>query len=155
MKFSAQEEYGLRCLITLGRAYNNKSGLTIPEISQSESISPHNVAKLVRILRINGFLESERGQSGGYMLTKPPKEIKIGEVLTVLGGRLFDREFCEAHAGAADICTNSTDCSVRSLWRIIQTAVDNVVNNLTLNDLLSSEHQLFSKLSYNLKLDVI
>ncbi|MCF8413881.1 MAG: Rrf2 family transcriptional regulator, partial [Melioribacteraceae bacterium] len=126
MKFSAQEEYGLRCLIRIGKFYHVEKGLTIPEISQSEGISQHNVAKLLRTLRLGGFLESERGHIGGYSLSKPPEEIYIGEVMTVLGGKLFDDEFCENHSGANNLCTHTVDCSVRSLWKVIQHSVDKV-----------------------------
>ena len=139
MKFSAQEEYGLRCLIRIAKLQHLKKGLTIPEISQSEGISQHNVAKILRLLRIGGFLESERGQSGGYKLASKPEDIFIKDVLYSLGGRLYDETFCESHSGTADICTNSIDCSVRSVWKMIQHAVDNVVSNLTLNDLLGAE----------------
>jgi Rrf2 family protein len=148
MKFSAQEEYGLRCLIRIAKMQYLKKGLTIPEISQSEGISQHNVAKILRLLRLGGFLESERGQSGGYTLARPAKEISINEVLYSLGGRLYDESFCESHSGIADICTNSIDCSVRSVWKMIQRAVDDVVSNLTLHDLLGDETSIFDK-SFN------
>ncbi|MBU2494527.1 MAG: Rrf2 family transcriptional regulator [Bacteroidetes bacterium] len=149
MKFSAQEEYGIRCLIQLGKAYKNNKALTIPEVSEAEGISQHNAAKLLRVLRLGGILESERGQTGGYTLTRPPNKIMIGEVLNVLGGRLFDDSFCQSHSGAIDICTNTVDCSIRSLWKIIQDAVDSVVNNLSLNDLLGTEFDFFSKINFS------
>jgi len=148
MKFSAQEEYGLRCLISIGKDYGNR-GLTIPEISEIERISQHNVAKLLRILRLGGFLESERGQTGGYTLTRAPEKISIGDVLSVLGGRLFDDSFCKSHAGTVTICTNTSDCSVRSLWRVLQDAVDRVLENLTLKDLLQSENDFFALINSN------
>jgi Rrf2 family protein len=147
MKFSAQEEYGIRCLIRIGKFYDSGEAPTIPQISKEEELSRHNVAKLLRVMRMGGILESERGHSGGYTLSKPPEEIKMGEVLAVLGGRLFDDEFCMNHSGVASICTNSVDCSVRSLWKVIQEAVDGVVNKLTLRDLLGRENDLFSKLN--------
>jgi Rrf2 family protein len=147
MKFSAQEEYGLRCLIRLGKFYKIEKGLTIPEISDSEGISQFTVAKLLRVLRLGGFLESERGQIGGYTLSKPPEKILISDVLAALGGRLFDEQFCETHTGIENICINTTDCSVRSLWKIIQNSVDQVVNNLTLKDLIRSEVDVFSKVN--------
>jgi Rrf2 family protein len=147
MKFSAQEEYGIRCLIRIGKFYDSGEAPTIPQISKEEELSQHNVAKLLRVMRMGGILESERGHSGGYTLSKPPEEIKMGEVLAVLGGRLFDDEFCMNHSGVASICTNSVDCSVRSLWKVIQEAVDGVVNKLTLRDLLGRENDLFSKLN--------
>ena len=71
MKLSSSEEYGLRCLLQLARQTPGSS-LTIPEISQAEGITHHNVAKLLRILRQGGLVESARGQQGGYALAKPP-----------------------------------------------------------------------------------
>ncbi len=147
MKFSAQEEYGIRCLIRIGKFYDNGESPTISQISGVEEISQHNVAKLLRVLRLGGILESERGHSGGYTLSRSPEEIKISDVLDVLGGRLFDDEFCRNHSGEAMICTHSIDCSVRSLWKVIQDAVDNVVQQLTLRDLLGNENELFSKMN--------
>lgn len=151
MKFSAQEEYGIRCLIQIGKAYKKSKALTIPEVSEAEGISQHNAAKLLRVLRLGGILESERGQTGGYTLTREPEKILIGEVLAVLGGRLFDDTFCQTHSGANDICTNTVDCSIRSLWKIIQDAVDSVVGKLSLNDLLGTEDDFFSKINFALK----
>ncbi|HEX2961539.1 MAG: Rrf2 family transcriptional regulator [Bacteroidota bacterium] len=146
MKFSAQEEYGLRCLLRIGKFYRINKSLTIPEISQFEGITTHNAAKLLRILRMGGFLESERGQVGGYTLAKPPEKIILSDVLALLGGKLFEEEeFCGTHAGVENICTHSIDCSVRSLWRVVQNSVDNVLKNTTLKDLLGTEQDLQGK----------
>jgi Rrf2 family transcriptional regulator, iron-sulfur cluster assembly transcription factor len=151
MKFSTTEEYGLRCLIRIGKFYNAGKSLTIPEISRAEGISEHNAGKILRVLRIGGLLIAERGNTGGYTLSKSPEEIKISEVLFVLGGKLYDDEFCKTHTGASDLCTNSIDCSVRSLWKIIQDTIDGVVQNLTLRDLLGTEDkfmELFSNTAH-------
>ena len=133
MKFSAQEEYGLRCLIQLARA---PRGLTIPEISQREGLTPTHVAKLLSILRKDGFITSTRGQSGGYTLANAPEDINIGRVLESLGGRLLEEDFCSRHAGHLDSCTHGVSCSLKGLWNNIQTAVDQVVANVTLADLI-------------------
>ena len=141
MKFSAQEEYGLRCLLRIGKA-SSQNGLTIPEISEMEGLSIANTGKLLRALRLGGFIESTRGQSGGYKLARPADEIIIGDVLAVMGGKLFEAGFCEIHAGTERICTNSIDCSIRSLWGMVQNVVDNILNKLTLKDLLGKEEEV-------------
>jgi len=143
MKLSAQEEYGLRCLLRLG-AQREGTSLTIPEISRSEGISPEYVAKLMRILRQGELVTSARGASGGYALARPADSITAGEALTVLGGRLFESDFCERHAGAESLCTHSIDCSIRSLWQALQNAVDQVLTKTTLKDLLCSEPEMVS-----------
>lgn len=149
MKFTAQEEYGLRYMLRIAKFYAVEKSLTIPEISRAEGISEHNTGKILRVLRIGGLLESSRGQIGGYTLTRPPGQINVKDILKVLGGRLFDDEFCNTHTGAMDICTNSIDCSVRSLWKLIQDSVDSVVSNMTLLDLMGRESFLFNETNSN------
>ena len=91
------------------------------------------------ILRREGFVVASRGQSGGYSLARSANEIVVGDVLSAIGGKLYDAEFCRKHAGALDICTHAVDCSVRSLWQIIQSAVDNVLDKVTLQDMVTTE----------------
>ncbi len=142
MKLSSQEEYGLRCLLQLARQTPGES-LSIPEISQAEDISHHNVAKLLRILRQGGLVDSARGQHGGYTLAKPPNQIPIADAIKVLGGRLFDDSFCDHFSGDGDNCTHSlAACSVRALWEQVQQAVDQVLAKTTLDDLLRQGHAL-------------
>jgi Rrf2 family protein len=137
MKFSAQEEYGLRCLLQIARLGADGS-LTIPEISKHEGLTPTHVAKLLMILRKEGFVASTRGQAGGYTLARKSEDIPVGEVLAALGGKLYDEEFCGKHSGQLSICTHAVDCSVRSLWQVIQQSVDQVVDKLTIADLIRS-----------------
>ena len=141
MKFSSQEEYGLRCLLRIARQ-GGAAGLTIPEISEAEGISGFYVAKLMRVLRRGGLVKSARGKIGGYTLSRPPNQIVVGEALAVLGGQLFEPGFCADHAGAEQICTRSVDCSIRSLWQAVQHMVDRVLSKTTLADLLGSEHEV-------------
>lgn len=145
MKFTPQEEYGLRCLVRLGNSYESGIALTIPDISNNEGISEDNVAKTLRLLRLNGYLDSERGRNGGYTLTKHPKDILIGEVMNILGGKFFESTYCQINNADFAICTHSTDCSIRSFWQLIQKSIDQVMNNLTLHDLLNSEKTVFEE----------
>ncbi len=143
MKFSTQEEYGLRILLRI--AHNTDcAGLTIPEISIVERLTQANVGKMLRILRMGGFVESERGASGGYKLAKSPSDIIVSDVLDALGGKLFKSSFCSDFSGEETICTHTIDCSVRSLWRAVQSAVDNVLTRITLKDLMHPEQKVDS-----------
>lgn len=141
MKFSSQEEYGLRLLLRIGKSDSEK-GMTIPELSEVEGLSEANVAKILRTLRLAGFVESSRGQTGGYKLTRAAKEILIGDILTSLGGKLYESSFCDLHAGVENICTHSIDCSIRSLWKTVQTMLDGLLSKITLQDLLVNEQQV-------------
>lgn len=141
MKFSTQEEYGLRLLLRIAKS-DSPNGLTIPELSEVEGLSSANTAKILRALRIAGFIESARGQTGGYKLSKPADTIIINEVLTALGGKLYESNFCDLHAGMENICTNSIDCSIRSVWKTVQNVLDSVLSKFTLQDLLGKEEEV-------------
>lgn len=144
MKLTANEEYGLRCLVRLGYAAYDGLSLTIPEISAAEGVSAPYAAKILRVLRKGGFVKAARGKAGGYTLARPADEIVIGEAIESLGGRLFESDFCDSHAGQVAICTRSVDCSVRSLWRAVQVSVDQVLGKTTLRDLLQKEEEMNS-----------
>lgn len=141
MKLTSQEEYGLRCLLRVGRESEGVS-LTIPELARFEGISEPNVAKMMRVLRRGGFVTSTRGQSGGYALSRPAEDIVVGHVLATLGGRLYEPAFCDGHSGLSPLCTHMPDCSIRSVWRKVQQAVDEVLGKITLKDLLKSEPEM-------------
>ena len=138
MKITAQEEYGLRLLIRIA-ACKEPDGMSIPQLSEAEGITPHYVAKLTRILRMGGFINSTPGYKGGYVLAKPATQIIINNVLKSLGGPLFDKAFCGTHAGSMKLCTHSVDCSSRSLWQMIQFLLDNFLDKITLHDLVNTE----------------
>ena len=146
MKFSTQEEYGLRCLLRVAREKADR-GLTIPEISKAEGITTHNTAKILRALRLGGFLASSRGQIGGYTLSRPADKILVKDVLDFLGGKLFDAEFCNDHSGSDSICTHTVDCSIRSLWQMLQSAVDGVLKDMSIKDLVAGEDSIVSQIS--------
>ena len=141
MKFSTQEEYGLRLLLRIAKS-DSPNGLTIPEISELEGLSTANVGKILRMMRLSGFIESARGQTGGYKLNKPADQIPIGDILTSLGGKLYESGFCDMHSGIENICTNSIDCSIRSLWKTVQTLLDDVLSKISLQDLLGKEEDV-------------
>ncbi len=141
MQLSSQEEFGLRCLLNLAQVSPGEL-LSIHEISLAVGISEPHAAKLMRILREGGLVASERGQSGGYHLTRPAREISAKQAIQVLGGDLYGGEFCSRFSGHEEQCTRSTDCSIRSLWRAIQVVVDQVLNCTSLQDLLCGEHEM-------------
>jgi Rrf2 family transcriptional regulator, iron-sulfur cluster assembly transcription factor len=138
MKITAQEEYGLRILIRIA-CCKDETGMSIPQLSEAEGITTPYVAKLTRLLRLAGFINSTPGYKGGYVLAQPAKEININKVLKALGGSLFDTSFCSSHAGSMKMCTHSVDCSARSLWQMVQFSIDQILDKISLHDLVNPE----------------
>jgi Rrf2 family protein len=140
IKITSHEEYGLRCLIRLGQQ-GSGGKVTIPEIARAEGVSGAYVGKLLRILRLGGFVTAARG-TGGYSLARPASQIVLGDVMAALGGRLFEGDFCATHPGQLKTCVRLADCSARVLWRAVQAAIDHVLEKATLQDLLFNEQEM-------------
>src|SRR5262245_35797446 len=142
MKITAQEEYGLRCLLRLARQPDG-APLTIPEIAAAERLSVPYVAKLMHILRQAELVASNRGRTGGYMLARRADEVSLGEALAVLGEPLFvDPGYCDRHQGtdhAGGSCVHTMDCAVRAVWRSLGDMIAGVLHRVSLAELLAPE----------------
>jgi Rrf2 family protein len=144
MKITAQEEYGLRCLLRLAKA--ESGSITLPEVAAAEGLSVPYVAKLMAVLRHAGLLDSVRGRSGGYQLAKPAEEIGLGSLLLILGEPLFEeREYCQKHAGTEapnGVCTNKATCTLKSVWQTLELWMRRTLDQITLADLIHHESRL-------------
>ncbi len=145
MQFSAQEKCGLRCLLQVAR-HEGDEPLQIPEIAAREGLSHDYTAKLMRCLRRGGLVLSTRGASGGYRLARSAEKISVSEALSVLGSPLFAEEFCDTQAATKRGCVHLSDCSMRTLWRSVQSAVSGVLRDLTLADMTRAEDAPLKKL---------
>lgn len=140
VKLSAQEEYGIRCLLQLAR---QDGSVTVAEVGAKEGLGEPYVAKLLRVLRQAGLVESIRGKNGGYLLARPADQIRMSEVISALGSELYSpQHFCERFAGDRSVCVHSCECSLRSLWEGIQGVVHTLLERCTLAELVNSEQDM-------------
>ena len=148
MRFTAQEEYGLRCLLQMAR-HEEEGGMAIPEIAKREGITTAYVGKLMRVLREAGMVESTRGQKGGYRLAKPAERISLSEILVSLGGEFYPKDHCNRYPGNEHVCVHNSDCSIRSAWMNLDILLDRILGRVMLKDLLRSERAMADWLQGN------
>ena len=138
MKISAQEEYGLRCLLQLARAATMGDSLTLSQLARLEGISTANAGKLMWILSKAGLVQSTRGTKGGYALARPASEIHLNQVIRVLEGEPAESH-CKSYAGVLDACVHTGDCGIRPVIVELHQIVDNALAEITLSQLLGTE----------------
>jgi Rrf2 family protein len=138
MKISAQEEYGLRCLVQLARAEAEGESLTLSQIAEREGLSVANAGKLLWILNKAGIVQSQRGTKGGYSLARPASDIRLNEVIRVLDTDTVD-SFCKTHAGVMDVCVHTSDCGIRPVIVGLHEVVQNALSEITLAQLVGTE----------------
>ena len=131
MKLSSRSRYGLRAILELALEYG-KGPLQIKIIAAREDISNKYLEQLMTILKTSGLVRSLRGPKGGYMLAKPPNEIKLKEVFTVLEGPFVAVE-CLQHP---QFCPRCAECITRQVWAEVQDAMLGVLESINLQDLV-------------------
>ena len=137
MKISAQEEYGLRCLLQLATLPPGES-LTLPQIAAREGISQANAGKLMWLLNKAGFVSATRGTKGGYSLARPASEIQLSEVIKVLDADVLSKH-CENYTGVLDSCVHKGDCGIRPVIVGLHEIVENALSQITLAQLVGTE----------------
>lgn len=140
MKISAQEEYGLRCLLQLANLGADES-LTLPQIAEREGISVANAGKLMWLLNKAGFVRATRGTKGGYSLSRPAGEIVLSEVIKILEEDEIGNH-CESYTGVLDSCIHKGECGIRPVIIGLHEVVQYALSQITLEQLIGTEKKV-------------
>ena len=147
MKVTAQEEYGLRCLLQLARVPHDGQLMIVKDIASKEGLSSAYVEKLLRILSRAGLVHSVRGLKGGYILNRPPAQISLGEVIRALGTVETTDHICTVFTGKEDACVHFRDCGIRSVWSGLTNYIQSFLDRTTLASLLDNEYAVSARLA--------
>ena len=136
MKITAQEEYGLRCLMRLAKLEYGDT-VNAREISQQEGLSVAYVEKILNQLTRSGLTESVRGANGGYRLRQSNDAITLRQALDALGGVINTSSVCDQYSGSEGVCVHQhVGCGIRSIWGFIGDYLSLVFDSITLKDLV-------------------
>jgi Rrf2 family protein len=137
MRITTWAEYGVICALHLARRAE-KGPVTGREIAALERLPADYVEQILLRLRRAGVITSTRGAHGGYMLSRPPEQISIRAVIHASELETFDLH-CLSHPVEEDRCAASHSCSIRPVWVLLQTKIDDVLEGVCLADLLHDE----------------
>lgn len=131
MRLSTKGRYGVRALVDI--ALNSNGGpVLMKDIARRQDISVQYLEHLLSPLIRAGILRSVRGARGGIALAMPPREIRLSRVIEVLEGSVAPVECVDNPM----LCNRSDSCVTRDVWGEIKAAVMNVLESLTIEDLV-------------------
>ena len=131
MKISTKGRYALRMMLEF--AFHPDEYTKINQVSERQQISEKYLEQIVTALTKAGYVKSVRGAQGGYRLAKSPSEYTVGMILRLTEGSLAPVACLEDEINQ---CGRSACCVTKNVWKKIGDAIDNVVDNITLQDLL-------------------
>ena len=134
MKISTRGRYALRLMLDLAIEAGDEY-IKIRESARRQDISEKYLEQIVNILNKAGYVRSVRGASGGYKLTRPPKEYTVGMILRLTEGSLAPVECVEY---AENECSRYELCATIDVWKKLSKAISDVVDSITLEDLVNN-----------------
>ena len=131
MKISTKGRYALRVMLDL--AINNDGNFTsLKDIANRQEISNKYLEQIIAMLNKAGYLETARGNNGGYKLAKKPSEYIIGDILRATEGDLTPI-YCLTEEGE---CKRKENCKTYSFWKGLDKTINEYVDSKTLEDLM-------------------
>ena len=136
MKVSTRGRYALRLMLDL--ALNNTGEpVRLKNVADRQQISAKGLEQIISIVNKAGFVKSVRGPAGGYSLKRKPEEYTVGMILRLTEGSLAPVDCVEDGAD----CGREDQCVTVMLWKKLNDAINSVVDNITLADLVEWQMQ--------------
>ena len=135
MKISTKGRYALRTMIDLAMNDTGEN-ISIKAIAARQGISTKYLEQIISTLNKAGYVKSERGENGGYRLTKKPEEYTVGMILRLTEGSLA---ITTCTQDEQNLCERYGCCTTVKVWEKINKAISDVVDNITIADLAADE----------------
>ena len=136
MKLSTRARYGIHAMYDLAQNYGAQPR-PLKAVAEAQAIPEAYLEQLLCTLLRAGLVSSARGAQGGYMLSRPPGEITVGQVLRALEGGLNLLECLSEE----DACGKSCDCPSRKVWKRLRDGLNEIVDGITLEDMLRRDEE--------------
>ena len=136
MKISTKGRYALRVMVDLARNGSCEECCAVKEIAARQGISEKYLEQIISLLNKAGYVKSIRGAQGGYRLTRLPEEYTVGMILRAAEGSLAPVACLEE---GAESCGRCDICDTLEIWQELQNAINQVVDNVTIADLVKEK----------------
>ena len=139
MRLSTRSRYGTRAVLDIA-LHGNDGPVTLKEMSRRQDLSRKYLGQIISQLLTAGILESIRGPQGGYLLSRPPERILLGEIIRALDGSVAPSR-CVDSPG---VCERNGNCAAREIWTRVKESVESVIDETTVADLVARQKDIES-----------
>ena len=138
MRISTKGKNAIKLMLDLA-TYNHGEPVKLKDIAKRQNISEKYLEQIVSTLHKAGLVKSIRGSQGGYILNYPPKRYTVGQILKAVEGDMSPTD-CTSENGIQ--CENKETCVCFRLWEKLDTAINDVLEGITLEDMLEWQEEL-------------
>jgi len=141
MQISTKGRYALRVMLFLADRYTLEC-VSVKRIAEEEDFSVKYLEHIMSMLLKNGFVVSEKGANGGYRLADSPENLSVGQIVRAMES---DFNLVPCLDQQLNPCPRCDTCTSIEVWRMIQETIDELLDNLTLLDLLRMQQEKSNK----------
>jgi Rrf2 family protein len=139
MKVSTRGEYGVRAMVALAKNFG-EGPMSISAVARESSVPYAYLEQLIVPLRRAGLVESKRGAQGGYVLSRAPESMRIGEIYRVMEGPVAPME-CVSEDESEQTCPLIDNCETRPVWLKVRDSIVDAIDSMTLADLVRKDQK--------------
>ena len=141
-------QYALRALFELALRYPVDAVTTVSEIAETQSIPPRFLEQILSKLRTGGYIESRRGNQGGYVMTVSPSSISVGEIIRYIEGA--DESVDCLKSPESSHCPYRGGCVFKELWERARASMTDIFDGTTFQDLVDKQRRRDSQIDYTI-----
>ncbi|MBN1129411.1 MAG: Rrf2 family transcriptional regulator [Chitinispirillaceae bacterium] len=131
--------YALHAMLHLAQQYPSESVVTVREIAARQRIPIRFLEQILMKLRIDGYVVSRRGKSGGYGIGKPPSALSIGDIIRSIDGPSASLRYNKLLQ--KDRCPMKGRCVFKGLWIRANTAIAEIFDKTTVQDMVDMQRK--------------
>jgi len=131
-------QYALRALFELAKRDTNQP-TSMAQIAEAQGIPPKFLELILSELRQGGFVDSQRGRGGGYVLRAKPDELTVGTIIRFVDGPVAPVKCIAGNAPSDTTCSMFGNCAFVDMWSRARDAVAEVYDNTTFQSLIEKE----------------
>ena len=136
MLVSTKGRYALRVMLELAQD-DSAAYLPLPAIAERQGISEKYLESIISVLSKAGLVDGLRGKGGGYVLTRPPEQYTVGEILRLTEGSLAPVACLD---GDCKGCSRSDECPTLDVWKNLDKLINDYLDGVTLDQLVAPNH---------------
>jgi Rrf2 family protein len=149
MKISAKDEYACSAVLELSLNYDSELPVRVQDIAQRQGIPMKFLFQIMQILKRVDIVRSKRGTEGGYVLSKHPSQVTVGDVIRSMSGP-FIQLSCLESGNFADDCGKQSTCHFKPIWAEVDRAIGGILNNITFEELVRRARITQRQLMYHI-----
>jgi Rrf2 family transcriptional regulator, cysteine metabolism repressor len=147
MRISYKCDYALKAVLDLSLHYPGGEPVTIHSLASRIDAPVKFLERILSELKLGGLVETKRGRIGGYLLTKAPHQIKVGDVIRMIEGPI---EPISCVKPSYSDCREIPQCVFRKIWRDVSRATADIVDGVDFGDLVSQTDSSPEALLYSI-----